>query len=162
MPTPQLKNISGAYNGLAHKIKFARNAYQASFMRPEVRAFAENAAGRGDRKTQAMRLFRVLRQSLNYVADHVGVEFTKSPWTMIEEIRERGFSGGDCDDQATLAYTLLNSIGIPAALRVGWYGKEDPQHIYIVALLNGQWVPFDTTLSEFGREHPAHRTKDFR
>lgn len=162
MSKPRLKTLTGVYNGLAQKIKFARNAYQESLMRPEVRAFAENAAGRGSRAVQARALFHAVRAATNYVADHVGVEYTKAPWTMIEQIQSAGVTGGDCDDQATLNYALLKSIGIPAALRVAWYkDHQDPQHIYAVAYLNGNWVPFDTTRAHFGQEFPYTKAQDF-
>lgn len=79
---------------------------------------------------------------------------------MISEIEQQGYSAGDCDDQATLTYTLLNMIGIPAALRVAWYGKTMPQHIYTVAFINGTWTPYDTT-SRYGVEPKASKVMDF-
>lgn len=157
----RLTPLSGAFNGLAQKIRFARTKAEEALSRPAVRSFAEAAAGRGTRYEQAQRMFYTLRSVVNYVADPVGAEFIKAPWVMVEEIRERGFAAGDCDDQATLAYTLLRSIGIPSKLRVGWYGSSMPGHIYAVAQLNGQWVAFDTTNSVFGREKPNTHAEDF-
>ena len=154
-------NLSGSYNGLGRKILFARQVKQEATFHPEVRAFAEAAAGKGDRKTQAARIFNIVRDGVNYVPDPVGIEQTKAPWVMLEEIRERGYAAGDCDDQATLSYVLLNSIGIPAKLRVTWTGRPDPQHIYVIARLDSTWAAFDTTRSFMGQESPYTKVKDF-
>jgi transglutaminase-like putative cysteine protease len=162
MPYPNLRQAPGAYNGLATKIKFARNAWTDSLVRPEVRAFAEASAGKGSRVVQAQRLFNALREHVRYYNDHFGIESTKAPWVMIHEIKTRGWTGEDCDGQATLAYVLLRSIGIPANLRVGWYGQnQNPGHIYALAYLNGDWVPFDTTMREMGKEQPYAKARDF-
>jgi len=156
----QHKTLVGAYNGLGSKIAFARRVRREAPFHPEVRAFAEAAAGSGTRLEQARRLFGVLQDGFVYLPDPVGAEYTKAPWVMIEEMRIQGFSSGDCDDQATTTNTLFNMIGIPARLRVAWYGKQDPQHIYTVAYLQGRWVPVDTT-ARFGFEKPPTKFKDF-
>lgn len=138
-----------------------RRFYQESLARhSEVRTVAETAAGRGSRLAQARRLFEFVRAHVNYTADSIGYEVTKAPWVMIDEIASRGFSAGDCDDQASLNYTLLKTLGIPAQFRVGWYGKRNPQHIYIIARLNNQWYPFDTCFNKFGVEHPYTKVFD--
>lgn len=157
----QALNLTGPYNGLAKKIAFARRSRLEAAWHPEVRQFAESAAGKGERRLQAGRLFRLIKEAVNYVGDPVGVEQTKAPWIMVKEIAERGYAAGDCDDQATLAYALLDSIGIPARLRVAWYDKADPQHIYAIARLNGTWVAFDTTKDFMGEEIPYSRVRDF-
>lgn len=161
MPSPELRLLTGTYNGLASKINAMRRFYQESLARhPQVRTVAESAAGRGSRLTQARRLFEFVRQHVNYTADSVGFEVTKAPWVMIDEISSRDFSAGDCDDQASLNYTLLKTLGIPARFRVGWYGKAHPQHIYVMALINGEWYPFDTCFSTFGVEQPYTKVYD--
>lgn len=163
--------LPGPYAGLGRKILFARQCYRDSFQHSEARAYAEQAIGRGPRRVQAERLFNRIRDDVNYVGDpqpfikgstKVGVEFIKAPWVMVNEIRRNDHSGGDCDDQAVLGYTLLKLVGIPAKLRVGWLaGAENPAHIYVAAYLDGAWVPFDTTRAEFGTEHPLARVEDY-
>ena len=160
LPNVTRITLSGPYNGLGTTIAFARRVLRESPFHPEVRAFAEAAVGRGPRDVQARRLFKVLKDGLNYVGDTVGTEYTKAPWVMIQEMRDRGYASEDCDGQATLSYTLLNLIGIPAKLRVAWYDKPMPQHIYTVAWLNGRWVAFDTT-ARFGVEPTPTKFKDF-
>jgi transglutaminase-like putative cysteine protease len=156
----KLSTINGAYRGLGTKINTGRRFYRESMTRREVLSFAENAAGPGDRLSQARRLFATLKAVVRYYGDTVGVERIKAPWEMIEEIRDRGFTGGDCDDQAVLAYTLLNLLGIPAVFRVAWYGQENPRHIYVMAQISGKWTPFDTTKADVGYERAYVRIKD--
>ena len=157
-----LRDIDGPYNGLGRKIKFIQSCYKKSLSDPRLRRFAEQAAGRGTRKEQAHRLFNAMREVFVYTADHVGVEYTKSPMRHLDDILSRGKSYGDCDDQACFAYAALMSIGIPAKLRVTWYGQAMPQHIYLIAKNGNSWYPFDTTRSDgFGTERPYTKVIDF-
>lgn len=158
----RLVDAKGAYNGLGAKVGFARRVWGESLLHPEVREFAENAAGPGNREAQARRLFYSIRETVHYFKDTAGIELTKAPWVLIEEVRRRGYAAGDCDDQAVLSYVLLKSLGIQALLRVGWYGKEQPQHIYALAVIGQKRIPFDTTLSRFGEEVRYVRALDFK
>jgi transglutaminase-like putative cysteine protease len=157
-----LRDINGPYNGLDAKVKFIKSCYMKSLSDPRLRRFAEQAAGRGTRLQQAKRLFNTMREVFVYTADPVGVEYTKSPTRHLDDILSRGKSFGDCDDQACFAYAALMSIGIPTKLRVTWYGKAMPQHIYLIAKDGNSWYPFDTTRADgFGTERPYTKAKDF-
>lgn len=159
----KMQTVSGRYNGLDKKIAFIRSCYAKTLADPRLRRFAENAAGAGDRTKQAINLYNAIRKHLNYLPDPIGVEMTKSPSVMVGEMEARGNSAGDCDDHACFGYTLLKTIGIPAMLRVAWYGNVDmPRHIYVVANLGGRWLPFDTTRKAgFGTEAPYSKKEDF-
>jgi transglutaminase-like putative cysteine protease len=157
-----LRNIDGPYNGLDRKVKFIKGCYLKSLTDPRLRRYAEQAAGRGTRVQQAQRLFNAMRESFVYTADPVGVEFTKSPARHLDDILAGGKAYGDCDDQACFGYSALMSIGIPVKLRVTWYDKPMPQHIYLLAKLGDSWYPFDTTRpGGFGTERPYSKAKDF-
>lgn len=157
-----LRMVGGRHNGLVQKIAFIKRCYLTSLTDPSVRTFAEEAAGRGSRLKQAKALFDVIRAKVNYVPDPVGCEMTKSPSVIVGEIHSRGYAAEDCDGQACLSYTLLKSIGIPAVLRVIWLGDPMPQHIYVVAFIDGREVAFDPTRkSGFGSEVAFKRKEDF-
>ena len=158
-----LRAISGPFNGLDKKLAFITSCYLKSLTDPRVRTFAEQAGGAGSRAQQARGLFNTVRNTVKYMRDPVGVEMTKTPSVMLDEIAARGHTMGDCDDQACFMLTLLKSIGIPAKARVTWYGKQPmPQHIYTVAFLDGKWTPLDTTRAQgFGEEVPYARKQDF-
>jgi transglutaminase-like putative cysteine protease len=166
------KEAPGSYNGLVQKIQTIQDYYKRTvFGFPEVREWAESQAGRGSRAQQAQAVFSAVKAKVNYVGDPqsfeqsgdtIHVELIKSPWTMIDEIDNRGFSAGDCDDQASLNYTLLKLIGVPAAVRVAWYGDEEmPKHIYALAGINGIWTPFDTCAPRLGDEKETSQHADF-
>jgi transglutaminase-like putative cysteine protease len=160
--TFQIKRIDGSYNGLASKIRFIKNCYRTSLEEPLVRRRAEEAAGRGERAVQAKNLFDWIRAHLAYTRDPIGVEMTKSPAVMVQQITSKGQAYGDCDDHACLGYAMLKSIGIPVKLRVAWYNKAMPQHIYLLAQFKDRWYPFDTTRKQgFGEEPKPAKVLDF-
>lgn len=157
-----LRMVGGPYNGLGSKVAFIRGCFRKSLLDPKVLRFAEEAVGRGTRAEQARTLFDFLRDRVRYVPDPVGVEMTKSPGVLVEEILSRGYATGDCDDHACLAYSLLKLVGIPAKLRVIWLGKPAPQHIYVVATIDDKDVAFDTTRAlGFATEPRYTRKEDF-
>jgi hypothetical protein len=162
-----LRGITGPYNGLEAKIKFIKDCYRKSLTDPRVRRYAEQWAGRGDRRTQASNLYTALQHLLVYLPDPVGVEMTKSPSVMLDQM-EGSYNHtiqGDCDDMSCLGYAMLMSIGMPTRLRVTWYGKSSmPQHIYLITFPTGSGapVPFDLTRRDkFGSEIPYTRKMDF-
>jgi len=161
-----LRGISGPYNGLATKIQFIKDCYRKSLLDPRIRSRAEEWAGKGSRLKQTSNLYSALKHGLVYMSDPVGVEMTKSPSVMMDQM-ESSYSHtakGDCDDMACMAYSMLNSIGVPAKLRVAWYkGISQPQHIYVMAYPGGQEVAFDLTSKRgFAYEHkPYDKVKDF-
>jgi hypothetical protein len=166
--------LAGPYNGLDKKIAFIKECYSKSLRDPRVRSYAEVTAGKGPLLRQAMNLFSSLVAHSTYLPDPlgfyhkgrgVGLEFTKSPASMMDQFSTRKSFIGDCDDAACLSYSMLQSIGIPAKIRVTWYKDNPsmPKHIYTVAVINGVGYPFDTTRKtpRFGSEAPYLRKVDF-
>lgn len=91
-----------------------------------------------------------------------GVDLFQSAFRTME------FGGGDCDDHAVMAATLLTLNGITARFRVTARSKDQPfSHIYTVAglpkLTPEKWVALDTTLpgEKFGIEAPSGKKADF-
>jgi len=160
-----LRTLNGEYNGLGEKIAFIRGCYHKSLTDLRLRRFAEQTAGKGSRYQQAGNLFQAIRQVMVYTPDPVGVEYTKSPSKMMDDIEARGKAYGDCDDFACLSRTLLMLIGIPAKLRVIWKGTGAmPRHIFTVASIDGQDVAFDTAARTMpmGEETSYTRKVDFQ
>lgn len=156
--------LSGPYNGLEAKIRFIFRSYPKALLDPRLRKVTEGLAGKGTRYEQAGNLYDGLKESVLYMADPVGVEMTKSPSRMLDDLQRGGHLIGDCDDLASFAYTALMSIGVPAGLRVVWKGnKPMPCHIYAFAILNGVRVPFDLASKSkgFGEETDYTRREDY-
>jgi hypothetical protein len=163
--TRALHTLTGPFNGLAEKIAFIRSCYPRTISDGRIREYTErNALGR-DRLSQLRSLYAAVRRDVRYFPDPVGVELTKAPSVLLSEIEERGYASGDCDDHACLNFTLLQTMGVYAVLRVTWHGGPQPRHIYAVAFHAGREYPFDTTRNEppevaFGREPSYSRKED--
>jgi transglutaminase-like putative cysteine protease len=162
-PSIRSVDLDGPFNGLAAKIKFIKHCYRESLRDPRLRQLVEELAGRGDRLTQAKRLYKGLVDRFAYLPDPVGVELTKSPSVMLNELGYRKQFSGDCDDAACMSYAALQAMGLPAKLRVVWFeGSDQPRHIYTVADIMGRDIPFDIANKHgFGAEPEYTKKVDF-
>lgn len=156
-------NLDGPFNGLGAKINFIKHCYRESLRDPRLRQLVESLAGKGDRWTQAKRLYAGLKDKFAYLPDPVGVELTKSPSVMLNELGSRLQFSGDCDDAACMSYAALQAMGLPAKLRVVWFeGSDMPRHIYTVTEIMGREVAFDlTNKNGIGAEPDYTKKKDF-
>ncbi|MDE2040577.1 MAG: hypothetical protein KGO96_13665 [Elusimicrobia bacterium] len=147
MSVARLTHSTGPNNGLVAKLGAIKEGYEESLRYPAVRAFAERAAMGPLGRPSLLVLFANLRSVYRYLPDPVGVELIKSPHVMVSEIKSRGWTAGDCDDAASLVYGLLNLLGVPARLAVGWKpGQSSPSHIWVrVPETTGNFVEFDLT-----------------
>lgn len=59
---------------------------------------------------------------------------------------------GVCFDYASLAVSMLRSVGTPAKLVVGWIEPEHEYHAWVVAKSGGKWVRYDPTLWSVGAD----------
>jgi hypothetical protein len=158
-----LRQLNGEYNGLEEKVKFIFSCYPKSLQDTRIRRVVEMLAGRGSREQQVENLYNRLKAVVGYIPDPVGVEYTKSPSIMLDEIERRGYTAGDCDDLSCLGYTALMTMGVSAGVRVIWRGGAMPAHIYTLAVLYGHPYPFDLagkSLS-FGEEGSNTGRRDF-
>ena len=86
-------------------------------------------------------LFKYVRDHIRYVRDIEGVETLQTPPATID------LEAGDCDDKSTLLAALLASIGYQSRfVAVGYRQPDSYQHVYVEALLDGEWVPLDATV----------------
>lgn len=120
------------YQGLQDKVNLIRGYFPDSLRRPIVRSYAESISFNARGEADVVHFYDSLKAVLRYLPDPVGAEQIKAPWVMVGEIQDNGWSAEDCDGMASLAYTLLHSVGISAQLAVGWYGREsNPGHIWV-------------------------------
>jgi transglutaminase-like putative cysteine protease len=81
-----------------------------------------------------------VKDSIQYVRDIRDVETIQTPVKTLE------FRQGDCDDQATLLASLLESVGFRArfvAIKTEFDGPF--VHVYTEVNLGTQWYPLETT-----------------
>jgi hypothetical protein len=138
------------FQGLDDKVALITGYYGESLRHPTIRATAEKFSLDEMHSPNAVALFARLRSHFRYIPDPVGSELIKAPWIQIDEIGQRGYTMGDCDDAASLAYTFLHSIGVPAKLAIGWYGHADPSHIWVEIPTQDGWLPFDLCARQIG------------
>jgi hypothetical protein len=74
---------------------------------PELRKLAEGVVeSYPDREGQVDAIYRYIVEEFTYIADPEGAESIQSPFETLQ------FEGGDCEDLAILACSLLENIGI--------------------------------------------------
>lgn len=88
-------------------------------------------------------LRRWLEAHVPYEDDPYGVELVRAPGYALELIHERGYMRGDCDDAATLAAALAETVGAPwRFVLLAWAGPFS--HVYAeVADPQGRWLDMD-------------------
>jgi len=104
---------------------------------------------------QVRAIHKYVRNNIQYVKDVNGVETLATPIKTLE------FRKGDCDDQAVLIATLLESIGHPTrfvAVKMSPFGPF--VHVYAETKIGAKWVPVETTEQwEVGQGPPANMTR---
>jgi transglutaminase-like putative cysteine protease len=74
-------------------------------------------------------------------------ELLITPERMIDDINAQGWTAGDCDDVALLSAVLLVILGFQVRFRAtGIKSDGGYQHVYVEALLGGEWFPVDATI----------------
>jgi transglutaminase-like putative cysteine protease len=126
-----------------------------------------------DGECEAKAIYQAIKGRVRYTGDVAAV---KQPSGEVEGIdlyqsayRTWEFKGGDCDDNAILATTMLTLNGIQAKFRITAPKKgADFSHVYCMANLPKnnptKWVALDTTLpgnDKFGVEVPFGKSRDF-
>lgn len=105
---------------------------------------------------QVKAVHKYVRNNIRYVRDVNGVETLATPIKTLE------YRAGDCDDQATLIATLLESIGHPTrfvAIKLKPLGSF--VHVYTETKIGRNWVPVETTEKWPVGMHPPKIAKKY-
>lgn len=82
-----------------------------------------------------------------YLNDPLHVELLKDPQRLCEEIADKGFARGDCDDIAVLMATMALQVGRDAQFVVAGFGSEQGQYSHVFARVkdpkSGAWIVLD-------------------
>lgn len=107
-------------------------------------------------------IFDWVKSNVRYTHDPHKLELFQKPTRAIE------LKLGDCDDQAIVIGSMIQSIGYPLRLRIIGVSSKQPEHIYCMAGLppteNDEdiqaWVAMDATVpNPMGWEYPHERLK---
>ncbi len=89
---------------------------------------------------QAKAIHAFVQSNIQFVKDINRVETLATPTKTLE------FRKGDCDDQAVLVASLLESIGHPTrfvAIKLKPFGPY--VHVFTETLINGKWLAMETS-----------------
>ena len=150
-PTFQSSNVATATLGLLspgaagvrETLAMMVNIVKQYRKNPEIRALAETIiedAPQKDAVAEVRAIFDWVNNNVRYTQDVRDVETLKTPDGTI-------MSGhGDCDDQATLLATLVETVGYAARfVAIGMAEPNSFEHVYAEVKLGTTWVALDTT-----------------
>lgn len=121
----------------------------------QTAALAKSLKGSTVRET-IQNVFGFVYKYVKYEADSVTVEQVRSPLRCLYDQK------GDCDCYTLLIASIFENLGIPYVVRIAEYnGKGYYQHVYAVALINGNELACDPVLNRCFEEKPYTRKKDF-
>lgn len=91
-----------------------------------------------------------VKEQIRYQLDPFEQELVQTPYqTMV-----RGY--GDCDDQALLTASLLDSLGHPTRFKAVGFAPGVLSHVYTETECGGEWLALDTTEPHYvGWEPPG-------
>lgn len=102
------------------------------------------------RQSTLENLFLYLKTRIKYVDDRPNREDIRSARRTVLY-----GEGGDCDDMAVAAATMLKILGFPAMFRAVQWRLPEFTHVYAVTYLNGNEVAFDLTEDRLGATVPG-------
>lgn len=93
---------------------------------------------------QVTTIANFVRDHVKFVADPVNGELFISPVVMLQDIENKGFTVGDCDDHVLLLNSMLGSIGIDAKpVAVKLFNPNYFDHVISSVFVGGQWTDID-------------------
>jgi transglutaminase-like putative cysteine protease len=153
----------GAMQTLQHMRRLANEALADPLVIETARGIIEAAgvAGR-DQMGKYLALRQWLAEHLSFMPDPVGLELLSTPHYLLQQIQQRQFVSGDCDDAAILGAALGKAVGLPAKYRaLSFVNQSRPfQHVYTLLLVQGRWANLDVTRSPAGTPPAPARTLD--
>jgi Transglutaminase-like superfamily len=155
-PTPysRVPLLSGDA-GVAQTIDQMRQLVDQALTDPSIKRLATDIV-RGvpafDDTAEAQALYNWVRSNIRFTKDAVNKEQLYPPSELLQ------IRAGDCDDISMLLATLLMAVGYPARLMTVAANGDDFSHVYVEALIDGQWIPIDPARSDsqFGVAPPMY------
>lgn len=131
---------AGTRATLREMAKFVRQYRKTIELRELALSLLRNVPGHKNFRGQVQALRDYVANYIQYVRDINGVETVQSPIKTLE------YGAGDCDDQATLLATLLESVGFRARFVAI---KTEPSgpfcHVFTEVSYGRGWMPLETT-----------------
>ena len=129
--------------GIAYTLEVMANMVNDEKRSPQLRGVAAHLVEHllsKDFTGEVLAVHQYVRDSIRYLRDVHDDETVQTPTQTLF------MQAGDCDDQATLVATLLNTIGIPARFVAIGFLPDTFQHVYAEAYIDGiGWQSVETT-----------------
>jgi hypothetical protein len=146
-PTPvlsgQIVHLANGVAGVQQTLRMMRQLVNQCKTNIQIRQAATNTiflTPEKDEYSEAEAIFNFVRDRIRYVKDVNDVETLSTPMLTLEGRL------GDCDDQTVLLASMLESVGYPTRFVVeGYHAPGEYEHVYMQALVFGQFIPMDPT-----------------
>lgn len=112
------------------------------------------ATGEKDEEGEISALYDYVTRTLHYLGDPTNIELIKSPLRIDDEVSEKGFFMGDCDDASGYLAALLKSVGYQVQF-VTVTPEDAPgfdfRHIFVRVYLHraNDWMALDPTAKAY-------------
>lgn len=140
--THELQGIPSGAAGTRETLRIMRTLTREWRVHPRLRQLAKKIVQPCPSKSASCEVGRIhafVSSKIRYVRDVAGVETIQTPDLTL---RDRC---GDCDDQALLVASLLQSIGRPARFIAVGKTPGKYQHVYTETPIGPDWVAVETT-----------------
>lgn len=103
------------------------------------------------KKASCKNIFLFLKQVVPYVKESSNNQTAK---TINRILKDASKYGGDCKHYSIFSACLCKALNIPCKLRLisQRFNDTTPNHIYVVAMVNGKEIILDPVLSSFDTE----------
>ena len=154
--TAELREIPSGNAGTRETLKLMSGLVRRYKTALPIRELAlriiDRVRGHKQFAAQVKAVHQFIRDNIQYVRDVRGVETLSTPIKTLE------YRKGDCDDQAVLIASLLESIGHPTrfvAIKMQPFGPY--VHVFAETKIGNRWIPLETTeLWPIGTHPPRH------
>jgi len=104
-----------------------------------------------DEYSKAETIYDFIVSKCRYIQDPVGLELLKTPQVSLQLIEVGDSPAIDCDDATILIGALVESIGLPYAIRAVSFNNDEFSHIYgLVKIIEKGWIPMDFVVGKKG------------
>lgn len=137
-----LSEIPSGADGTRTTLATMASLVRAARILPIIRTLAVTIIAGLPHKAYAHQAARVqswVQSHVQYVRDIRGVETLTPPAYLLTT------RAGDCDDQAMLVASLVESIGLPSRLVAGGDSPDRYVHVWAEVQVDGQWCACETT-----------------
>ena len=154
-----VRNIPAGEAGTDQTVTQVVRLASAALRRPVIRLktlkiFRDYAIPNHSTRDQADAIYRWVKENILYVRDPIDIETVADPEMTLR------IGAGDCDDHSTLIAAMAAAVGIPVRFRVIGPDPSDFRHIFPELMIDGRWIPADTTASQNLGDRPPVMTAE--